>query len=230
MDERFEDLSRNAYKKVWTRLSTTPELAKLYVIGEVSEEEILAQARHTQKRLEERIGILPTDDVLEIGCGIGRVGQALASKCKSWTGLDVSESMLSYAKERLSEFDNVHLVEGNGYDLSVLPDNSFHKVYCTVVFMHLDDWERYRYLEESLRVLKPGGVCYVDNINLMHPEGWKFFMEHANIPIKDRPPHMSRCSTPQEIETYFNQAGFANIEQTLSNLWIETTGQKALTG
>ena len=37
--------------------------------------------------------------------------------------------------------------------------------------MHLDEWDRYRYLTEFFRVLGPGGVVYVDNFDLAVPRG-----------------------------------------------------------
>ncbi|MDQ2997985.1 MAG: class I SAM-dependent methyltransferase, partial [Chloroflexota bacterium] len=134
---------RSAYKSVWTALSATQQQAVAHVIGEVDEAAIQAAARDTRHWLEVSVGIKPNDVILEIGCGIGRVGQVLAPICKQWIGCDVSPNMLRHARERLAGFSNVRFVELSGYDLRSIEDASVVLVYCTVVFMHLDEWERY---------------------------------------------------------------------------------------
>jgi ubiquinone/menaquinone biosynthesis C-methylase UbiE len=58
----------------------------------------------------ETVGIKPTDVVLEIGCGIGRVGRVLAPICREWIGADVSENMINHLRQRLKEFKNVRTV------------------------------------------------------------------------------------------------------------------------
>jgi len=70
---------RSAYKSVWTALSTTQQQAVAHVIGEVGEDAIQAAAKDTRHWLEVSVGINPDDVILEIGCGIGRVGQMLPS-------------------------------------------------------------------------------------------------------------------------------------------------------
>ena len=49
----------------------------------------------------------------------------------------------------------MELVEISGYDLSGVADASVDVVYCTVVFMHLESWDRYNYISEAFRVLRP---------------------------------------------------------------------------
>jgi ubiquinone/menaquinone biosynthesis C-methylase UbiE len=78
-----------------------------------------------------------------------------------------------------------------------------------------------------MRVLKPGGRMLVDNFNLACDEGWKFFMSNkdAHTPL-NRPPNISKSSTPLELLTYFQRAGYENINQTQQALWIITWGTK----
>jgi ubiquinone/menaquinone biosynthesis C-methylase UbiE len=117
----------------------------------------------------------------------------------------------------------------SGFDLAGVPSQSIDVVYCTVVFMHLDDWERYGYISEGFRVLKPGGRMLVDNVNLLSDEGWTFFKQHCAISPNKRPPHLSRTSTPQELEIYFQRAGYRDIGQAQITQWIIVHGRKPLT-
>ena len=127
-------------------------------------------------------GLHPSDRVLEIGCGIGRVGAELAPVVREWIGCDVSPTMLDHAREELRAFSNVQLLEISGFDLAPVAARTVDVVYCTVVFMHLDEWDRYGYVQEAFRVLRPGGRIYVDNFNLLSEEGWAVFEAHAAIP------------------------------------------------
>jgi SAM-dependent methyltransferase len=223
---RRELRTRDEYKAVWTALSETEQGAKAQVIGDVDEEYIIEAAEETRRWLEETVAIMPDDVILEIGCGIGRVGQVLAPLCKRWIGCDVSPNMLGFARQRLASFDNVELVEVSGFDLSSIPSNSIDLVYCTVVFMHLDEWDRYNYILEAARVLRTGGRIFVDNFNLCSDEGWTVFDRERHIPQHDRPAAISKSSTPQEVEVYFRRAGFANIRTREIGTWVQVFGVK----
>src|SRR5207244_13273856 len=100
--------------------------------------------------------------------------------------------MLSLNEERLKDLSNVELVEISGYNLSGVADASVDVVYCTVVFMHLEPWDRYNYVLEAFRVLRPNGRIYVDNINLCSDGGWKVFEIHHAFWATNRPRDMAQ--------------------------------------
>lgn len=220
-------LPRGHYKDVWTALSESEGNAKLWVQGTEDEATLLESARNDLARIQRSAGVRPGDDIAEIGCGVGRLGTVLAPICRSWTGCDVSPNMLSHAARRLAAFDNVRFVELSGYDLAPLASSSLDLVYCTVVFMHLAEWDRYGYVEEAHRVLREGGRIFIDNISLTTDYGWKFFQESRRIPPSQRPPQIGSTSTPQEFEVYLRRAGFRDVRVDLVNEpWIVGTGVK----
>jgi SAM-dependent methyltransferase len=218
--------ARSEYKKVWSALSTTGDQAKLHVIGVTDEDALRATGEETLRFLQESVGIRKDDVVLEIGCGIGRVGRVVAPLCRKWIGCDVASNMLSLAAERLQNLPNVELKEISGYDLKGVEDASADVVYCTVVFMHLESWDRYNYILEAFRVLRPNGRIYVDNINLCSDGGWKVFETHRAMLPASRPPHITQNSTPQEIETYLTRAGFRDVRIRTDDDWIRASGIK----
>jgi len=219
---------RSEYKKVWSALSTTEEQAKLHVIGVTDEDALRATGEQTLGFLQDSVGIRMDDVVLEIGCGIGRVGKLVAPLCRKWIGCDVASNMLSHAAERLRDLPGVELKEISGHDLHGVADASVDVVYCTVVFMHLESWDRYNYILEAFRVLRANGRIYVDNINLCSEGGWKVFETHRAMSPTNRPPHMTQNSTPQEIEAYLKHAGFAEVRIRTDDDWVRASALKPI--
>ena len=222
---------RSAYKSVWDRQAQDPPVAWLAVAGHTDEATLDLTARGTIDVLRATVGLDPNDVILEIGCGIGRVGKPLSRECLHWFGADISGAMLGHAAARLKDSPNTTLVELATVGLQEFPRDSFDLVYCTTVFMHLFEWDRYRYVQEAFRVLRPGGRCYFDNYPLDSEHGWSVFLESAKYPLDRRPAHLSMASTREELRTYLEKAGFcgATVHDLLNGM-IAATGRKPETG
>jgi SAM-dependent methyltransferase len=219
------DFARTAYGQVWDEISQTEAAARVAVSGTADDQEWARSGEATAGDIRALAAVTAADDVLEIGCGAGRVGRFLAPHCRHWTGADVSPNMLRHAADALKDLPNVSTVRLNGYDLAGVADRSLDVVYCTGVFMHLDEWERYRYVLDARRVLRPGGRLYVDNFNLLEPEGWALFMEHFRMDPSKRPANVSRHSTPQELQRYLEQAGYTDVRIRTGGLWVTAVGR-----
>jgi ubiquinone/menaquinone biosynthesis C-methylase UbiE len=217
---------RADYERVWDALSPTESDAVRSVAGHTDEALLRSSAEITIGRVRDAIGIGPDDTVLEIGAGVGRLGAIAAPLCKEWIGGDVSERMLGYMSERLAGVPNTRFVKLNGFDLSGIPPSSVDVVYCIVVFMHLDEWDRYGYVLDSARVLKPGGRLYVDNFSVCTQRGWELFESlRREFPPAGRPPQISKSSTPDELRTYLERAGFDGVQTALyDDLWVAAFG------
>jgi ubiquinone/menaquinone biosynthesis C-methylase UbiE len=222
-----QGFTRTAYAQVWDHVSQTKAAARVAVSGTADEDEWARSGEATADDVRTMAAVTAHDDVLEIGCGAGRVGRFLAPACRHWTGGDVSPNMLRFAAESLADLPNVSTVQLNGYDLDGVADHSMDVVYCTGVFMHVDEWERFRYILEARRVLRPGGRLYVDNFNLLEPEGWALFMEHFRMDPSKRPANVSRHSTPAELEAYVTRAGFTDVRVRTGGLWVTVVGRVA---
>jgi ubiquinone/menaquinone biosynthesis C-methylase UbiE len=100
----------------------------------------------------------PEDEVVDIGCGIGRLTRALAARVRRVYGLDVSREMLEEARRHNADVANVEWVHGDGAGLSVLSDASVDGCFSHVVFQHIPDPAiTLNYVREMGRVLRPGG-------------------------------------------------------------------------
>jgi SAM-dependent methyltransferase len=220
--------ARAAYGTVWDSVATTLSDAQFSVAGTTDPEALRDSGRSTADDVARETGITALDTVLEIGCGIGRVGATLAPRCARWIGADVSDEMLRHARAALAGQTNVSFLHLNGVDLAGIDDASVDVAYCTGVFMHLDEWERYRYLAEAFRVLRPGGRVYADNMNLLSPEGWALFQQIVRMDPLARPVNVSKTSTPEELVWLTTQAGFTDVRTRGGTLWITVVARKLI--
>jgi ubiquinone/menaquinone biosynthesis C-methylase UbiE len=118
------------------------------------------------QNLLELVSITPQDEVLEIGPGVGRIGLEVAPHCRRWTGADISSKVLVYAEDRLRGVPNARLLHLPTVGLSVIADGSLDVVYAINVFAHLDEIDRWRYVQDSFRVLRSSGRIFFENIDL----------------------------------------------------------------
>lgn len=73
------------------------------------------------------------------------------------TCVDLSDPYLRAAKKRLRRFERIDFLQGDAADLD-LRDERFDAVFSVFLFHELPQKERARVLQESRRVLKPGGL------------------------------------------------------------------------
>lgn len=202
-------------------VATSLDAARLGVVyGTPGTEDWLRSGEATATVVRTETGITTFDTVLEIGCGAGRVGRHVLPHCATWIGADVSANLLQLGEEALADSPHARFFRLNGFDLAGLEAASVDVVYCTGVFMQLDEWERFRYVADARRVLRPGGRIYIDNFNLMTDEGWALFSALLAVNPSQRPANVNRPSTPQELETYLVRAGYDEIRIRTGGLWV----------
>ncbi len=228
---RLRELRRADYASVWDALSPNSTAAARAATGLSDEYSLQTAGRQVAARITGFVSVAPTDTVLEIGSGVGRVGWAMAPICGNWIGCDISKRMLVHAQHRLAAFDNVRFVHLSDPKLSGIPDSSVDVVYCTNVLAHLDEMERWQYVSESHRVLRLGGRIYIDTIALDSTDGWAMLLN--NLTQRHRrtdPPYMPLPSTGEELTAYFKNAGFNSVRVEIQNSLLIVTGMKGFAG
>lgn len=120
-------------------------------------------------------GLLGRDRrLLEIGCGIGRLTLALAPEMAEALGLDVSAEMVAEARRRGAGCPNASFAHTEGRDLAGVAPESVDLVLAADVFPYLvasDPALAFRHIEESARVLRPGGALLILNYSYRGDDG-----------------------------------------------------------
>jgi ubiquinone/menaquinone biosynthesis C-methylase UbiE len=213
-----------SYKEHWNRRANTPESAVAAVDGSTSESVVQLTGRWAAEQVSLALDIHRSDRVLELGCGVGRIGRELADSCAHWCGVDISENMISVAAERLRDKSNVSFHQLTRSSLEMIEDDSIDKAYSIAVFCHMDKEDLYLYMQELNRVVKPAGMIFVETWNLSHPVGWRRWAYEPKVWNKSdqtqrKDVARNQFCTPEEFELYVNQAGFralANFNQSQS--------------
>jgi SAM-dependent methyltransferase len=132
-------------------------------------EDVLAEATAEIVDLLARWRLIAEErDVLQIGCGIGRIEAAIAPLVRSATGIDISPAMVAAATERCAGLSNVRFLLASGRDLSQFVDGSFHLVYAVDSFPYIVGVGMTlagTHFAEAARVLAPGGDFLILNFS-----------------------------------------------------------------
>jgi demethylmenaquinone methyltransferase/2-methoxy-6-polyprenyl-1,4-benzoquinol methylase len=95
----------------------------------------------------------------DMGCGSGNLSNHFLKFGFNVVGGDVSKNFLSLTKKKFKK--NYSTIELNGQNLDNIKDNSFDLVGTYSVLHHIPDY--LSAIEEMFRVLKPGGILYIDH-------------------------------------------------------------------
>lgn len=101
-------------------------------------------------------------DILEVGCGEGKLALKLSQHSASVFGIDASEAMIKAAKRNdASQGDQIHLAVGRIEQLPIASE-SFDLVLAKTVLCFVEDAAPV--FEELARVLRPGGTLVIGEL------------------------------------------------------------------
>ncbi|MDY6902792.1 MAG: class I SAM-dependent methyltransferase [Cyanobacteriota bacterium] len=129
----------------------------------------------------------PGATVLDAGCGPGVHSIRTAKAGYRVCAIDISNTMLSEARQRAKVENVADKIEFHQKDLTKLdfPDNSFNYVFSWGVIIHIQNVEKA--LDELARIVKPGGklALYVTNKTAVDHKIESFMRFVARKPLKD---------------------------------------------
>lgn len=188
-----------------------PELAERY--DRVSDLQF-----ESGRKLVDKMGIKKGDDVLDVGCGTGRLAlhvSKIVQPSGQVVGIDPSPHRIRIADARLEggAFKNVSFRIGYGEDLSAFSD-TFDHVYYSSVFHWIED--KRSALSEAGRVLKPGGKVGITTVD----RDFRFTMKQIMEKLFTEKPYsgqikmefeMIKLVNGKELEALLEEAGFKDI-------------------
>jgi SAM-dependent methyltransferase len=81
--------------------------------------------------------MLSDADLLEVGCGSGRLARHIAPLVRTYTGVDISATMVDVARERCRGFPNARFLESDGPGLPEgARDRRYQVAIAVAVFIH----------------------------------------------------------------------------------------------
>ncbi len=169
----------------------------------------------------EKLSAQPDEKILEIGFGTGHCLVALARSVGPTgrvVGVDISDGMLAIARERLQQEgfnERIDLYLGDGAKLDFLEAGSLDGVFMSFTLELFDNPEIPLVLQESYRVLKPGGRVAVVSMTKTNPPGmavriYEWFHEHL--------PDYADCR-PIFARQALEQSGFTIQDASDSSMW-----------
>ncbi len=182
--------------------------------------------RRSEPRIIELAKIKPGNTVLDMGCGPGgltRTAKAAVGPSGKVFGIDAAEEMITLARQKASgaglEIDfRVGLAQAMPY-----PDQTFDVVISRLFIHHLPGKAlQMQAFGEVLRVLKPGGICFIVDFDL------------PSLPVLGKPlkmimkNHAMPQSDVKNIAQMLQDAGFQEVSSgpTGKALLAYATGRK----
>jgi SAM-dependent methyltransferase len=192
--------------------------------------------QHAQRTADEAAAFLlpelrPGMRLLDVGCGPGSITRGLAEKLAPGdvVGIDLSRETLEQARRDAAARGLSNLVyrEESVYALT-FADGSFDVAYAHQVLQHLK--ERGKALAEMLRVVRPGGLVAVrevdwDTVAYWPPDRWldRFVEVHLGAWRRNGgEPAMGR-----RLRALFNEAGVEDLRITAA-VWCYATPEETI--
>jgi SAM-dependent methyltransferase len=171
-------------------------------------------------------------DVVELGCGCGRVAYPLKADWfkGTYVGVDIDKEMIEYCRKNFSEKQFRFVLSphksstyssgeqekrGAREVLTIADPDSKDFVYSISLYSHLLEDEVHEYLRETFRILRTGGVMYMTFFCIEHVklgERWTFGHRQGSALIEDdKYPEAAVAYHEVDMVELTKQVGFREV-------------------
>ncbi|XP_065120955.2 thiol S-methyltransferase TMT1A-like [Paramisgurnus dabryanus] len=148
--------------------------------------------------------------ILEVGCGSGANFEYYPTGCKL-TCIDPNPHFRSYLEKSMAKNDHLvydSFVVASGENLQGVEDNSVDVVVSTLVLCSVKDV--HKVLDETKRVLRPGGAFFFMEHVVSDPSSWIYFFQHVLQPLWYY--FGDGCETTRATWKDLEAAGFSDLQ------------------
>jgi len=151
----------------------------------------------------EKMHLVPTDDVLDLGCGVGWLSRRISKSVSEGrvVGMDISDEMIRVARRTSVDHDNVLFVTGEVGEIPWEPNFFTHAISVESSYYWPNPAAG---VKEIYRVLRPGGAAWI-LINYYRDNPYC----HQWGELLAVPTHLVSA---EEWANLFRAAGFAHVD------------------
>ena len=156
-------MNKKTTSEIWDELHTKHGLAAIVGEGRYTDEEYNQYGMLTANYIND-LCQLKNKNVLDYGCGNGRVSRHVVNMCKELYCVDASSIILEECKKYTKNaiFLNID------HPKDIKKQSYFDLIYSIAVIYHMTDIETYNFLYECKNLLKPNGKILFDYCNIFH--------------------------------------------------------------
>jgi SAM-dependent methyltransferase len=181
-------------------------------------------------------GLKPSDDVLDVGSGNGRIAVGLTGFLRGrYEGFDVVQTGVEWSQREITpRYPNFNFQRADLFNKRYnrkgrwpaseyrfpYEDDAFDFVLLTSVFTHLLPADAENYVREIARVMRPGGTCFA-TFFLLDDETLRFVAEGRTTPrfhvdrgiyrtIRSDQPEVAVAHPVSDVEGWFDAAGLTD--------------------
>lgn len=185
-----------------------------------------------QKTLQLLLRKIPKtiQNIIDIGCGFGRLFPAYSPFAKSIILFDYSQDLLNQAKASIKTKKSVQFIQGNAYEMP-FPDAA---VDCAVTIRTLHHFvDTAAFLQEVHRIVKPGGYFIFEVPNKRHiVQIMRYFLKKTEISPFTLEPHVLSETFlnyhPEYIHALLKRIGFTVICSTNTSFFRHPIFKKVI--
>jgi amino acid adenylation domain-containing protein len=167
-----------------------------------------AEMREWLEHTITRIDTLRPSRVAEIGCGSGMLLFRIAPRCKTYTGIDFSETALHFLRRQLAvserRLPQVSLLQRAAHELDGLPSETFDTVILNSVIQYFPGIDYLlRVVAGAARLVRPGGRIFVGDVRNFR----LLAAFHSAVQLHKAPATLSREQLRARVQGHTHQEG-----------------------